>query len=57
MEKIKALITTSLTGGMRPTDEEVGEATIEALEVIASIADSLKRIAVAAEEANSIAAG
>jgi len=50
MEKMWALITTSLNGGGKPTDAEVADAVMDALDVIASIANSLERIAAVQEQ-------
>lgn len=48
MEKIKACLTKSLAH-KEPSDAEIAEAVMEALDVIASIASALNRIADAAE--------
>jgi hypothetical protein len=53
MEKIKACLAKSLSGE-EPTNEEVADALVEGLDIVASIANSLERIAVAQEH---IAAG
>lgn len=48
MEKLKACLTKGLAHN-EPSNEEVAEAVIEALDVVASIANSLLRIACAQE--------
>ena len=48
MDKIKACITKSLAK-QEPSDAEIAEAVVEALDIVGSIANSLERIAAAQE--------
>jgi len=48
MEKLKHAISQSLKG-VEPTDQEIADAAMEAVDVVASIANSLERLAAAAE--------